>query len=287
MSTFPVIDVVEVTHPGSVWAWSSEAKLRWLRARYGTALRWRRVYADGTSDIETDEGLGGADAHVLALLDVAGQTCAPVPARGIAGARADRFTTQIAKAAELQGPQIGERVLRRLRETVFVAGDPVATSDRVRDAVDGVGYLDFDRLLCDARSDAVAAALLADRAEAGRIGAEAALAPGERPRLPIVVVDGPDGRRALAGWHPTVAYDDAVRAAALAIVPDGVLPLTPADALDRFRSLTLAELELLTGSLIPPLDSVPVVTATSPLFVHPDDADARAYAGSLAQRVGT
>ncbi len=46
-----IVDVVEYTDVQCVWSWSSEPKLRWLRARYGEQLRWRRVFGVLVHDI--------------------------------------------------------------------------------------------------------------------------------------------------------------------------------------------------------------------------------------------
>src|SRR5262249_49523278 len=71
-----------------------------------------------------------------------------------------------AKAAELQGAEIAERVLRRLREATFVFGEPPDTPDRIRAAVRGVRGLDLEHLAADASSARVRDAFHADWEEA-------------------------------------------------------------------------------------------------------------------------
>jgi hypothetical protein len=106
---------------------------------------------------------------------------------------------------------------------------------------------------------------------------------GDRLRygFPTLIFSGPAGRSIVPGWRPAAAYDDAVRRVAPSVDALSLPPLDSADALERYRSLTLAELELLTGSQLPPLDAVPIVTATTPLFAHGDDV----AAGHFSRRV--
>jgi len=71
-----------------------------------------------------------------------------------------------AKAAELQGADVAERVLRRLREATFVFGEPPDTPERIRTALRGVPALDLERLGVDSSSPRVRDAFRADWEEA-------------------------------------------------------------------------------------------------------------------------
>jgi predicted DsbA family dithiol-disulfide isomerase len=280
ISEMSVVQVVEYTDPQCVWAWSSEPKLRWLRARYGAQLRWRRVFGLQVHDHDLS-----LEAMHDALVDVAGHTGAPIAWSLEWAATSSRRASLAARAAELQGPEVAEHVLRRLRESVLVAGRPVDTPSRIAHAVAGVPGLDLPRLLADASSQAVRTSLRADFEEARRPDAEviglehpsahpgAAVPTGARLRyaFPTLVIRGPAGRRIVPGWRSAETYDDAVRAVAPEVVPSQAPPLAAAEALERYRSLSLAELELLTGSQLPPLEAVPIITSTTPLFVHAAD----------------
>ena len=236
-----------------------------------------------------------AEAFRAGWLEVAGHTGAPVPRSIEWTSTSSRRASLAAKAAELQGPVVAERVVRRLREAFFVAGRAVDTPSRIADAVVGVPDLDVPRLLADAATQEIRAEIRADFEEARApdpevIGLEhaspnpgAARPAGDRLRygFPTLVFNGSAGRAIVPGWRPASAYDDAVRRVAPAIEARSLPPLDSADALEHYRSLTLAELELLTGSQLPPLDAVPIVTATTPLFVHGDDV----AAGHFARRV--
>jgi predicted DsbA family dithiol-disulfide isomerase len=274
------VEIVEYTDPQCVWAWSSEPKLRWLRARYGATLRWRRVFGVQVQDLD-----GSAEAFLTGWVDVAGHTGAPIAPAIEWSSTSSRRACLAAKAAELQGDEVAERVLRRLREAVLVAGRPVDTPSRIADAVGGVPGLDLPRLIADAGSPAIRAAIRADFEEARNpdpavIGLEhasphpgAARRAGERLRyaFPTLVISGPAGRRIVPGWRTAETYDDAIRAVDPSLRPSQDPSISAAEALERYRSLTLAELELLTGSQLPPLEAVPIITATTPLFVHADD----------------
>jgi predicted DsbA family dithiol-disulfide isomerase len=281
--------VVEYTDPQCVWAWSSEPKLRWLRARYGDQLHWRRVFGVQVHDLEVthpdDAPELSAEAFRAGWVDVAGHTGAPIAPWLEWSSSSSRRASLTAKAAELQGPEIAEHVLRRLREAVFVAGRSVDTPSRIADAVAGVPALDVPRLLADAASTRTRVALRADFEETRNpdpevIGLEhaspnpgAARPAGERLRysFPTLIISGPGGRRIVPGWRTAETYDDAVRAVAPFASPSQKPPIDAANALERYRSLSLAELELLTGSQLPPLEAVPIITSTTPLFVHADD----------------
>jgi predicted DsbA family dithiol-disulfide isomerase len=274
------VEIVEYTDPQCVWAWSSEPKLRWLRARYGDQLHWRRVFGVQVQDLD-----GSAEAFRAGWVDVAGHTGAPIASAIEWSSTSSRRACLAAKAAELQGDEIAERVLRRLREAVLVAGRPVDTPSRIADAVGGIPGLDLPRLIADAGSPVIRAAIRADFEETRSpdpevIGLEhaspnpgAARQAGERLRygFPTLVIRGPSGRRIVPGWRTAETYDDAIRAVDPSLRPAQDPSLGAAEALERYRSLSLAELELLTGSQLPPLDAVPIITATTPLFVHADD----------------
>jgi predicted DsbA family dithiol-disulfide isomerase len=288
--------VVEYTDPQCVWAWSSEPRLRWLRARYGAQLHWRRVFGVQVDDLSLthpyEDPAVSAEAFRASWIEVAGHTGAPI-ARAIDwSSSSSRRASLTAKAAELQGPEIAERVLRRLREAVFVAGRPVDTPSRIADALVGVPALDLPQLLAAATSARVRAAIRADVEETRHPDPDvidlvhasphsgAARPAGERLRyaFPTLIISGPQGRRIVPGWRTAETYDDAVRAVSRDATPSQQPPISASEALERYRSLSLADLELLTGSQLPPLEAVPIVTATTPLFVHPDDVEQGQFA---------
>jgi hypothetical protein len=195
----------------------------------------------------------------------------------------------VAKAAARQGEDVAERALRRLRESVFVLGEPADTTESALAAVRGVPDLDPRRLAVDAASEAVLEQVRADRLEARRPVPEVLSAQGpwngsphpgtaketaeggHRYALPTLLVRTAADYRVVPGRQPFEAYVAAVEelSPGLQAVP---ARLAPAHALERYRSLTDPERALLTEGHWPPPGAVRVDTAGGPLWLHPDEA---------------
>lgn len=312
------VEIVEYTDPGCVWSWSSEPWLRWLRARYGDQLAWRRVFGVQVDDLaRTHPGrdpVADVEEFRAGWLDVAAHTRAPVTARLAWMHRSTLPASRAAKAAEAQGPEVAEAVLRRLREAVFVNGEPADSEARVIAALRGLPRsadadarasasrrgrpaLDLDRLLADAAGPGVAAALEADWAETRRPRAEvidrsgpgpnpgAAKPDGEHLRygFPTLIARGSAGERVLAGWQAPLAHATLLEQAAPELVASEQR-LPAAVLLARHGSLTEVELELLSsdGAAGLPADAVRVATATTPLWRSAAEAAALAPTASEA-----
>lgn len=293
MSALPTIDVVEFTDPGCVWSWGSEPQLRWLDRVYGDQLRRRRVLGIQVDDLAvthpTRDAVRDAEAFRDDWLAVAEHTEAPVPLRLERMHRSTRPASHAVRAAERQAtpehPGVSDRVLRRLREAVFVHGRPADTPELLAVALADVPGLDLDRLLHDVDDPQIAAAVQAGWEETrrphaaviGRTGPGpnpgGAKPDGERLRygFPTLILNGPSGEEVVAGWNDTAALARAVQAVGGRPVdqPD---PLDPDEALARYRTLTLADLRVSTGGR-EPREALRIDTATTPVWVHPDDAD--------------
>ncbi|MFD7971118.1 DsbA family oxidoreductase [Streptomyces clavifer] len=284
----PPLEVVEYTDPMCPWAWGSEPVFRRLRAALPARVRWRRAYAvlfDHDDDPPPDPAAETA-WYARHLAEIGGHTLAPRAARLSRVAASSWPSSLVAKAAELQGPEVAGPVLRRLRETVFVLGEPADTTASALSAVQGVRGLDPARL----RSDAVSAETLervrADRAEARRPVPEVLSGRGGSPHpgtaketadggyryaLPTLLFRTPAGHRAVPGWRTFEAYATAVDE----LCP-GVLaaagPAAPAVALEHYRSLTEPERLVLAHGPWPPPGAVRVDTANGPLWLDPEEA---------------
>lgn len=289
-----IIEVTEFTDPGCVWSWSSEPKLRRLRHQYGEQVAWRRVFGIQIDDLKLSfpdrDAVDSTEEWRADWLAVAAHTGAPITPRLEWMHSSTWPATRAAKAAEAQGDAVAEAVLRRLREAVFVDGRPTDTPERIARALDGVPELDLGRLLEDLDSPAVAAAIATDfdltrdphpdvvglKEDGPHPGAAKAEGPILRYSFPTLIVSGPAGERVVPGWRTLEQYEEAFTAVAPELGGATACPLDPAEALDRYRSLSEQDLRLLTGTTEPPTGAIEVPTATTPLWLDPVEAERRA-----------
>lgn len=286
--TAPPVEVVEYTDPLCPWAWGSEPVFRALRSALAGRVRWRRVHCilfDHDDDPAPDPAAETA-WYTRYVEDIGGHTRAPRAVRLSRVAASSWPSSLVAKAAELQGPEIADRVLRRLRETAFVLGEPADTVESALDAARGVPGLDTRRLAADAGSATVLGSVRADHTEARRPVPDVRSVQGDSPHpgaaketpdgghryaLPTLLVRGPGGCRAVPGWRPYDAYAAAVDAVCPGL-PTEPRTLPAAVALARHRTLTEPERALLTRGAWPPPDAVQVTTAGGPLWLHREEA---------------
>ena len=283
----PALRITEITDPGCPWAWGSEPAVRLLRQTLGPRARWRRVFGilfdedeDPAPDVEAETRW-----YERFVAGVAAHTGAPYATPLDRVARTSWPASLAARAAEAQGPEVAERVLRRLREAMFVLGTPVDEAGGVRDVVHGVPGLDTERLLADAAGPRARQSVGEDWSETrrpprevleldapGPHGGRAKLHNGRyRYALPTLLCEGPGGRVCVPGWRPFGEYLEAARTAAGAPLP-GAGTSSPREALRRWRSLTGPELALLTGRYEPPHGAVRIGTGNGPLWLDPDEA---------------
>ncbi|MFE2491638.1 DsbA family protein [Streptomyces mirabilis] len=284
------VEVVEFTDPLCPWAWGSEPVFRRLRAALAGRVRWRRVYCilfDHDDDPAPDPAAETA-WYARYVEDISAHTHAPRARRLSRVAATSWPASLVAKAAEAQGAEVADRVLRRLREGVFVLGEPADTPESALAVVSGVPGLDAGRLTADAASVEVLERVRADRAEARRpveevlsVAADSSPHPGaaketpdgqHRYALPTLFLRTATDHRVVPGWRPYEEYVSAV-----VDLSPGLLPapttLDPAKALARYRTLTEPERALLTdGSPWPPSGAVRVDTGNGPLWLHPEEA---------------
>lgn len=304
----PDVRVTEYTDPACPWAWGSEPALRMLRHALGARASWRRVYGilfDEDDDPAPDEQ-AETRWYERYVQQVAAHTGAPytLPLRRVA--RTSWPASLAARAAEAQGPEVADAVLRRLREAMFLLGAPVDEPEAVRGALQGVPGADLDRLVADAASPRVRARVREDWREtrsprrdlpglpgshpdgAGSAGTQRAAGPHdgalkqhnghERYALPTVLLDGPGGTVCVPGRRPFEAYWEAAASVAGGPLPE-IRTTPPDEALRRWRSLTLPELALLAGESAPAPRAVRVDTANGPVWLHPNEARVHPAAG--------
>ncbi|MFS8198137.1 DsbA family protein [Streptomyces sp. CWNU-52B] len=282
------VEVVEYTDPLCPWAWGSEPVFRRLRAALDGRVRWRRAYAilfDHDDDPPPDPAAETA-WYARYVEEISSHSRAPRAVRLSRMPAGSWPASLVAAAAAQQGTDVAERVLRRLRESVFVLGEPADTTESALFVAEGVPGLDVRRLAADAASGAVLERVRADRLEARRPVAETLGAHGASPHpgaaketaegghryaLPTLLVRTAGEYRVVPGWRPFEEYAAAVEelSPGLVTVP---APLSPAAALERYRSLTDPERLLLTRGPWPPPEAVRVDTGNGPLWLHPDEA---------------
>jgi predicted DsbA family dithiol-disulfide isomerase len=291
MSNPPPIEVIEYTDPFCVWAWGSEPKLRRFRVALGGHVMWRRVQGvlyDAADALPADPETQIAD-QLERWADVVRHTRAPLPSRLEWPVASSRPAALAAKAAERQGSALADRVVRRLRESLFLDGRPAVDEETIAEAVDGITGLDVRVLLADLRSEEVRQALATDWDEtrnpvAAVIGLNepmphpgAAAPDGDRIRyrFPTLLVRGPAGTEAVPGWRPLTSYLAAVRRVAPGVtIGDGTLGSAD-DAALLYESLTAVELEALTGSGELPSSGTPLEGVRGTVWVSPERATLR------------
>ncbi|RII14673.1 hypothetical protein DSC45_20180 [Streptomyces sp. YIM 130001] len=278
--------VTEFTDPACPWAWGSEPVVRLLRHALAPVAHWRRVYGilfDEDDDPAPDPA-AEARWYDGFIRDVTAHTGAPRAAELLRLTRSSWPASVAAKCAEAQGEQVADRVLRRLRETTFITGEPADSPELIRQALVGVRGLDVEALFDEVATSRAREAVRADRAEARRPLAAVHESVGDGPHpgrvkevdaghryaLPTLLFEGPGGLVCVPGWRPLGDYLDAAATAFGAVTP--FVPLGPDAALAHWRSLTEPELRLLTGEEQAPGGAIPVATGNGTLWLHPAEA---------------
>jgi predicted DsbA family dithiol-disulfide isomerase len=265
-----MIEVVEFTDPLCSIAWGTEPYKRRLLSRFGEKLKWRVVMAGLCRDNSTVKAFQPWDpykagqSYLKVWKRVTGITGMPYPQDLRYMAVTTDPSCLVVKAAECQGSDVADRVLRRFREAVFLYGTPVDSIDQTKRALQGLAGLDFERLLRDIESDEVKAAYLSDWQETrqpndyvrGLPDAETEHLQGgmmvseghERYNLPTFIFTGPAGERTVPGYRPYAEYEEALEAVCPGITEQAQGDPTPEEALGRWSTMTSKEFEVVCGS---------------------------------------
>ncbi len=288
-----VIEVVEFTDPGCSWAWGTEPKLRLLQWRYGDRLRWRRVLGGLIGDMNNYmpdfDGVRNAPSRIRYWRKAWEYTGMTYPARLQWMYESTEPGCKAVKAAEQQSDQAGGRVLRRMRESIFVFGTPADTTARILDATRGIEGLDHDRFATELRSDVVEKTFREDWEETRRPNEYVMTLEGDRPGIgraketegywrfvfPTLVFRGPDGEATVPGWCDYEEYEDAINTA-LNGSTDAPRPNPDVD--DVFATWPTAsekELDVLAGGAKPPADVVAYDWGEGTFYLTQPEARAR------------
>jgi predicted DsbA family dithiol-disulfide isomerase len=264
------VDVIEYTDAMCSWAWGTEPKLRLLRWRFDDQIdSWRRVMGHLVEDDFMPDRDRVADAPKLEEYwrVVCDQTGMPRPAplrRSTSGSRASGM---LVKAAEEQGDEIAEHVLRRMREATFVHGEPPDTPKRAIEACTNIPGLQAEALAAAVESPDVADGYQRDLDETRSPNDDVLKLEGDRPGIgrareakdgrmrfvfPTIVVRSStdstiDAEVTVPGWMPYEDYERAMFATGARPTERTRSRPTPAEAFDRWPSLADRELRFLCG----------------------------------------
>jgi len=269
------VEAVEYTDAVCSTAWGAEPLLRRLDWRHGHHIAWRKVMGGlvGNAARNKDDWdrVSAAEPMRAYWKRVWHLTGMPYPNPMHLMLQSTDPLGAAVKAAELQGQDVADAVLRRFRERIFVDGIGPQTPDEFDAATVGVAGLDHARWRMDQARPEVAAAYKADWQETREpndyvrnlkhdspMNGELKHSEGhDRYALPTVIFRGPGGEHTVAGWVGYEEYVAGLEAALPGATADPRPDPTPVEALDRWGMLTGQELKFLCGEdAQPPADAV-------------------------------
>lgn len=295
------VEAVEYTDCVCSTAWGAEPLLRRLDWRHGHHIEWRRVMGglvgNAASGKENWDRIGAAEPMRAYWKRVWRLTGMPYPNPMRIMLQSTDPAGLAVKAAERQGEDVAEAVLRRFREQIFVFGIGPQTPDEFDAATMGVPGLDHARWRADQASPDVAAAYRADWQETRepndyvRALKHDSLMNGElkhseghdRYALPTVIFRGPGGEHTVAGWVPYEDYAAGLEAALPGATADPRPDPTPEEAFARWGMLTAKELAFLCGEgATPPTGTVTYDWGDGVVYFTAAEAEARGLAAKVA-----
>jgi len=264
------VEVVEYTDAVCSTAWGAEPLLRRLQWRYGHRMAWRKVMGglvgDAARGKDAWDRVSAAEPMRAYWKRVWRLTGMPYPNPMHLMLQSTDPLGAAVKAAELQGQDVADAVLRRFRERIFVDGVGPQTPDEFDAATVGVAGLDHARWRTDQTRPEVAAAYRADWQETREpndyvrhlkhdspMNGELKHSEGhDRYALPTVIFRGPGGEHTAAGWVPYEDYEAALERAAPGATADPRPDPTPEQAFAEWGVLTGKELAFLCGETARP-----------------------------------
>jgi len=259
------VQIIEYTDPVCSTAWGTEPFFRRLDWRFGQHLTWRKVMGGLVGNAATGKDnwdrISAAEPMRAYWKRVWKLTGMPYPNPMNLMLQSTDPAGQAVKAAALQGQDIGEAVLRRFREEIFIFGNGPQTKDEFAKAARGVPGLDIDRWLADYDRPEVVEAYRADWAETRKpndyvrnlkhdspMNGELKHSEGhDRYALPTLILTGPGGEHTVAGWVDYEDYETALEAALPGSTANPRPDPTPEEAFARWGVLTGQEFSFLCG----------------------------------------
>ncbi|MBL4679469.1 MAG: DsbA family protein [Pseudomonadales bacterium] len=268
--TDSLVEIVEYTDPLCSIAWGTEPYKRLMQWRFEGLVKWRPVMAGLCRDNSTVkmfqpwDPVNAGQIYLKIWKRVTGITGMPYPEDLQYMALSTDPPCLVVKAAERQGVNIAEAVLRRLREAVFFYGTPVDKMEQIEAALEGVPGLDIEQLMADCDREDVKAAYLSDWEETRRpndyvrgladTDADHLAGPmmksegHERYNLPTFVFVGPNGEKTVPGYRPYAEYEAALEAVSPGIVAKARARPSQDEARAKWPTLTSKELEVICGT---------------------------------------
>ena len=259
------VEVVEYTDCVCSTAWGAEPLLRRLAWRHGHHLNWRKVMGGLVGNAATGkeqwDRISAAEPMRAYWKRVWHLTGMPYPNPMHIMLQSTDPAGLAVKAAERQGQDVADAVLRRFREQIFVYGIGPQTPDEFEAATIGVVGLDQARWRVDQVLPEVLAAYRGDWQETREpndhvrnlkhdspMNGELKHSEGhDRYALPTLIFRGPGGEHTVAGWVSYEEYAAGLEAALPGATPDAKPDPTPEQAFARWGMLTDFELAYLCG----------------------------------------
>lgn len=258
-----MIEVSEFTDPACSWAWGTEPKLRLLRWRYDDRFAWRRVLGgligDMNKRVENFDPVRMGPHQSKYWREAFKYTGMSYPVKLEWMLWSTEPAGRAVKAAELQSDEAGARVLRRMRESIFIYGRPADSTERILENTKGIDGLAHERFAEDLASDLSEKAFKEDWEETRRPNDYVRNLQGEWPGIgnmkeseghqryafPTVIFKGPDGEATVPGWCESVEYERAMETAEKGSTHDARTDPTPDEYFATWPTATQKELDTL------------------------------------------
>jgi hypothetical protein len=248
------------------------------------------LIGDMNNYVENFDPVRGAKSQSRYWRDVYGYTGMTYPVRLEWMYTSTEPAGKAVKAAEMQSDDVAGRVLRRLRESIFVFGRPADTTDRIVEAVRGVEGLDAQRFADELRSEVVEKTFREDWEETRRPNDYVMNLEGDTPGIgkakhtegrwrfvfPTLIFRGSQGEDTVPGWCPFERYEQAMENVEPGSTGDPRPNPTPDEVFARWPTASAKELEVLCGPGTEPPDGVVTYDwGEGSFFLTPAEATSR------------
>lgn len=243
------LEILYFTDPFCSWCWASEPQLYRLRERYRGQLTVRNVMGGLVEDMarfyDAVNQIGSTAQVAPHWREVCERTGQPIDERVMEDIDDPHWSTWPAciavKAAQLQGDEIGDKYLRRLRRAIMTERVNVSERDAQLRLAEDVAGLNVDQLQEALDNGAVMQAFVADRRLMLEYGATGF------PTLLFLNHEGPDGPTGMLvnGYRSSETYDQVVERVAPGLQAQTPRPIP--EMLAEYGPMTTRELAEVVG----------------------------------------